>query len=116
MTLDPAALDNLLEITGGDPAFVDELIETYVADAEQQLAALRAAVASRDDEALMRPAHSLKSSSANVGATRLAELARTIEVDARAGAVPEAAERVAELAAEFTAVRYALETRGATRE
>jgi HPt (histidine-containing phosphotransfer) domain-containing protein len=105
MTLDPAALANLLEITGGDPAFVDELIDTYLADGEQQLAAMRAALAAGDDAALMRPAHSLKSNSANVGATLLADLARSIEADARAGAVPDAADRVAATEAEFSAVR-----------
>jgi two-component system sensor histidine kinase BarA len=116
MTLDPAALANLLEITGGDPEFVDELIDTYLADGELQLGTLREALAAGDDAALLRPAHSLKSSSANVGATLVAELARTIELDARAGAVPDAAGRVAALDAEFTAVRDILLERRAARD
>ena len=116
MTLDPAALANLLEITGGDPEFVDELIDTYLADGEQQLAAMRAALDAADEAALMRPAHSLKSNSANVGATVLSELARTIEADARAGTVPDAASRVAAVDAEFTAVRDLLLERRAARD
>jgi two-component system sensor histidine kinase BarA len=108
MTLDPAALENLLEITGGDRGFVDELVDTYLTDGDEQLAAMRQALADGDEPALMRPSHSLKSNSANVGATVLADLCRAIEADARSGAVPDAALRVAAAETEFAAVREAL--------
>ncbi len=78
-TLDGSAFDHLLEITGNDLEFVDELIDTYLADALVQLDAMRAAAASGDAEALVRPAHSLKSSSANVGAFPLSEFCQEIE-------------------------------------
>ncbi len=112
-TLDPAALRHLLEITGGDEAFLDELVETFLTDADDQLTALRAAAAAGSVEALVRPAHSLKSNAANVGATRLSELSRSLEVDARAGAVGAPSERVEAIAAEAAAVRLALEGRSA---
>jgi HPt (histidine-containing phosphotransfer) domain-containing protein len=108
VTLDPAAMARLLEITGDDAAFVDELVDTFLDDAATQLAALRAAAAADDASAAVRPAHSLKSSSTNVGATRLAELARAIEADGRAGAVPDLAGRVGQVASELGAVREAL--------
>jgi HPt (histidine-containing phosphotransfer) domain-containing protein len=108
MTLDRAALDNLLDITGGDPEFLDELIDTFLSDAEAQLAAMRQAIADGDETALLRPAHSLKSNSTNVGATALAELCREIEADARAGGVPDAEARVSRVAAELAGVRAAL--------
>ena len=88
-TLDPAAFAHLLEITGGDLEFVDELIDTYIDDGLVQLEAMRQAAEAADAAALIRPAHSLKSSSANVGATRLTILARECEELARAGR-PEA--------------------------
>jgi HPt (histidine-containing phosphotransfer) domain-containing protein len=108
VTLDPAAMARLLEITGDDPAFVDELVDTFLDDATTQLAALREAAAAGDAAAAVRPAHSLKSSSVNVGATRLADLARTIEADGRAGDVPDLAARVGELETELAGVREAL--------
>ena len=108
MTLDPNAMARLLEITGGDVAFVDELVDTFIDDATVQLDALRAAGAATDIDALVRPAHSLKSNSDNVGATVLAYLCRSLEADARAGHVPEMAERIAAIAEEFGAVRSAL--------
>jgi two-component system, sensor histidine kinase and response regulator len=115
MTLDPAAMTRLLEITGDDQAFVDELIDTFIEDATVQVAALRAAAAAADEEAAIRPAHSLKSNSANVGATKLAELSRSIETDGRGGAVPELGTRVGEIEAEFAGVREALLAERAAR-
>ncbi len=107
-TLDPAALERLLEITGGEVAFVDELVDTYLDDAVVQLDAMREAAAAGDAAALVRPAHSLKSNSDNVGAMALTVLCRALEADARAGAVPEPEERVAAVQREFEAVRAAL--------
>ena len=52
---------------------------------------MRAAAAGDDPAALLRPAHTLKSSSANVGALALAEQCRTLEADARTRHVPDMA-------------------------
>lgn len=107
-SVDPAALDRLLEMTGGDPEFVDELIQTYLDDAVAQLEGMRAAAADDSPEKLIRPAHSLKGNSANVGASRLEDLCRQLEADARAGPVERAADRVAAAEAEFERVRAEL--------
>ena len=79
--IDPAAFAHLREITGYDLVFLDELIDTYLEDGETQLEAMAAAGSADDAEAMIRPAHSLKSSSANVGATGLTELCRALEAD-----------------------------------
>ena len=107
-TLDPSALEHLREITGGDLEFVDELIDTYLDDAAGQLDAMRAAAAAGDAAAMVRPAHSLKSTSANVGATALVELCRALEADGRTGAVPDAVDRVADCDRAFDDARTAL--------
>ena len=106
--VDPAALDRLLEMTGGDPEFLDELIHTYLEDAVVQLEGMRAAADAGSAEDLVRPAHSLKGNSANVGAARLEELCRELEADARGGSVERATERVAAAGAEFERVRAEL--------
>ena len=111
-TLEPGALAHLLEITGGDEGFVDELIDTFLDDATGQLDGLRAAAAGSDDGtdpgALVRPAHSLKSSAASVGAQRLAERCRALEAAARTGTVDDTEDRVAAIEREFAAARDAL--------
>lgn len=108
MTLDPSAMARLLEITGDDASFVDELVDTFIEDAATQLEALRAAATTEDAGAAVRPAHSLKSNSVNVGATVLADLSRSIELDGRAGEISDLAERVRAVEIEFAAVREAL--------
>jgi signal transduction histidine kinase/DNA-binding response OmpR family regulator/HPt (histidine-containing phosphotransfer) domain-containing protein len=106
--VDQAALDRLLATTGGDRSFLGELIDTYLADTPAQLEALHGAAATGDIAALVRPAHSLKTNSANVGAERLSALCRSLETDARSGSVPDAAGRVAAAEAEFELVRAEL--------
>jgi HPt (histidine-containing phosphotransfer) domain-containing protein len=108
MTLDPAAMARLLEITGDDAAFVDELVDTFIEDAATQLEALRAAAEAGDAGAAVRPAHSLKSNSVNVGATVLADLSQAIEMDGRSGAIPDLAARVRAVETEFDGVRHVL--------
>jgi HPt (histidine-containing phosphotransfer) domain-containing protein len=107
--VDPAAIDRLLEMTGGDPEFLDELVQTYLEDAVVQLEDMRTAADGGSAEDMLRPAHSLKSNSANMGAEQLAEQCRALEADARSGTVVNAAERVADAVAEFERVRSDLQ-------
>ena len=102
--VDPAAIDTLLDMVGGDEAFLTELVETFLEDAVTQLAAMRAALAADDAEALVRPAHSMKTNSANMGATVLAGMCRELEADARLGSLAGADARVAEAEGEFGVV------------
>lgn len=113
--LDPGAIERLLEITGGDRGFVDELVDTYLDDAVTQLAALDRAIEAADVGELVRPAHSLKSNSDNVGAVALTTLCRSLEADARSGSVSGAADRVAAIAQAFDAVRAGLLAERASR-
>ncbi|HEY8170666.1 MAG TPA: Hpt domain-containing protein [Candidatus Limnocylindria bacterium] len=106
--LDRAALDDLLAMAGGDASLLVELLDSFIADADQYATELDAAIAAGDDAALVRPAHSLKSNAMNVGATRLAELSRALELDARGGPVAEAESRVAAVQAELAEVRTAV--------
>ncbi len=102
----------LRDSTGGDTDFVRELVETYVGEAAGHLAALDAAIAAGDAAALVRPAHTLKSSSASVGAMRLAALSRTIEETSRGGALEGQADRVAEARATWDQTLAALRAEG----
>lgn len=107
-TIDRTTFERLLDMAGGDRAFVDELVDTYLEDGAAHVGALRAAAEADDAAAIVRPAHTLKSSSATVGALALADLCRLLEADGRAGAVPDAAERADAVAEAFGAARAAL--------
>jgi HPt (histidine-containing phosphotransfer) domain-containing protein len=85
--LDRSVLDELVSSVGEDRAFVEDLARTFLADAETHLAAIEAARSTDDAEAIVRPAHTLKSSSATLGCLRLASVARILELQGRAGIV-----------------------------
>lgn len=94
--LDGAVVAELRESVGGDDAFVVELAGAYLAEAPGQLADMETAAKGGDAAAIVRPAHTLKSSSAALGAMRLAALCRKIEFDGREGRVDELVPQVVE--------------------
>jgi len=113
--LDHAAFAHLLEITGDDLEFVDELVDTYLEDATAQLDAMRQAADTGDAAAMIRPAHSLKSSSTNVGAMALSELCRSLEADGRSGTVADGIGRVSACEHAFADAQAALLAERAAR-
>ena len=108
-TIDTAALERLREEMGGDESFLAELIDTYLEDSPQQLAAMAAAVQAGDATSLQRAAHSLKSNSASFGARALAALCQELEAMGKVGTLESAAPRVAQAAAGYEQVRRALQ-------
>jgi HPt (histidine-containing phosphotransfer) domain-containing protein len=83
--LDEAVVEELRTSVGDDEAFIIDLVETYVTEGATNLDDILAAAAAGDPVALVRPAHTLKSSSASLGAMRLSAIARGIEEAGRDG-------------------------------
>jgi HPt (histidine-containing phosphotransfer) domain-containing protein len=108
--IDAATVARLLDSVGGDASFVDELVDAYLGDAPVHLTAIGTAIAAGSSEDLVRPAHTLKSSSATVGALGLSAVARELELNARAGSLDGAAERHATATAEYARVTDSLAT------
>ena len=115
VTLDMEVLDGLRASVAGDTAFVIELIDAFLADSAPQLDAIEAAMEAGSAEALVRPAHTLKSASATLGATRLSAAARTLELAGRAGSLAGADVKAAAdgIRAEWRAAASALHAWGA---
>ena len=65
-----------------------------MAEGPRHLAEMLAAATAGDAAAIVRPAHTLKSNSATLGATRLAQICRQIEQDGREGRAEGLAEAV----------------------
>jgi HPt (histidine-containing phosphotransfer) domain-containing protein len=89
--------------------FLVELIDVYLDDTPNRLAQLRQAFKGSDHETLTREAHTLKSSSANVGAMSLSALAKEIEAAARIGQFDEVGEKARRMEADFQIVKLTLE-------
>jgi HPt (histidine-containing phosphotransfer) domain-containing protein len=75
--IDSRALARVLRM--GGPGLLGRLVETALGNLETRRCELAAAVAVGDAAAAERAAHSLKSSSRNLGATTLGNLAETAE-------------------------------------
>jgi CheY-like chemotaxis protein/HPt (histidine-containing phosphotransfer) domain-containing protein len=107
--LDRNALGSLRELESqGHGHLLSGLIGTYLTDSPLMLECLRNAVERQDLESAHRVAHSLKSSSAFLGATRLAALC--IRMETMAGKeTPDAVEEILpDILKEFESVREAL--------
>jgi len=108
--LDPRPLDQMRAFQRpGAPSVVGKVIRMYLTTAPEQLATLRTATLEKNSKAVQQAAHSLKSSSANLGATAMAEMCRALEADARAGGCPESCDELEALETEFHQVQLALE-------
>ncbi len=78
-SLDRGRLQKLRSDFGEDPAFVPEVLETYLSDSRNVVLQLRDAVEATDADTFRRAAHALRGSSSNVGARRMVELCRMLE-------------------------------------
>jgi two-component system sensor histidine kinase/response regulator len=108
--LDPAAIDGMREMVGGDDEFLVDLIDTFLKDAPRMLSEMRQALEAGDAEVLRRVAHSLKSNSDSFGATALGDLCRGVERMGKANALEGADALIARADAEFVRVQAAIET------
>lgn len=96
--IDLNVVRDLMELMGSD---FHDLIRVYLEDTPKNLTALDSAARSNDIDALVAPAHSLKSTSANLGALLLADMAKRIEQGARSGDLGEPVLLVAQLQNEY---------------
>ena len=104
--LDRSVIDGLGATMGRE--FAVELIDTFIADARELVAALRRALAGTDRDAFRRAAHTLKSTGESLGAFALAAQARELEVVGQGGRLHEVGDRVDRLADMYERVARAL--------
>ena len=85
------------------------LIKLFLEDAPTHIHQLEAAAAANDLPGLVSPAHTLKSSSANLGALALSAVAKRIELGARTGSLQRPTVAVLMLETEFRKAQVALQ-------
>jgi CheY-like chemotaxis protein/nitrogen-specific signal transduction histidine kinase/HPt (histidine-containing phosphotransfer) domain-containing protein len=106
--LDQKALDNLLEVIGGEQAALAELVECFLDEGPKLLARLQEASDTGDPESFRRAAHTMKSSARDFGAENLAELCRDLEDRGKAGQLEGVAELVVSVHDEYHKAEAAL--------
>jgi signal transduction histidine kinase/CheY-like chemotaxis protein len=96
--------------TAGGPNVFRQVIDNYLARSPQLLQVLSEAVARADALTLQEAAHSLKSSSASLGALTLAALCDDLEAMGRRHSLTQAAAVLSQTAAEYETVHTVLTT------
>ena len=103
--------DGLIENLGGDEELAREILALFLEDTLQQIQALRDALNAQDASLVHRQGHTIKGSSANVGAMPLSETAFQIETAGKSGDLAQAASLLPQLEAQFEAFRTACTAR-----
>jgi HPt (histidine-containing phosphotransfer) domain-containing protein len=90
------------------PGFLERILTAYLEEAPKYLQTLKAASLAEDYPAMKMAAHTLKSSSANVGAVRLSEFCQEIENTISRKDAEALAIQVGSVGGEYFAVEEAL--------
>ena len=111
--IDAIAFQELREMLGDDKVLA-EVIDFYLEDAPKLLKEIAISITQRKAVALERAAHTLKSSSAQLGAINLFQLCQKMEVGVQTGSLAEAVTMVSQVETELEKVQTALRKRRPT--
>jgi FOG: HPt domain len=104
--IDPQTIENLRALNPDDgDEFLREIVTIYLEDTPQRMAELDQSLASGDLPKFTRAAHSIKGSSANVGAMTVRTIAEQLEHHSVQQGLDGVAPLIATLKAEFARVQ-----------
>ena len=103
--LDPRAIESLRSLR---PGLLKKVLDIWLQESPVLLADMQQGVHQGDNNRLLRAAHSLKNSAANVGATLLSRRCFAMEEKARARDTNDASALLSEIEAEFMSAKQAI--------
>jgi CheY-like chemotaxis protein len=107
--IDTTVIDQIKSLAdGGSQDLLTRILQAYLSETQKLIQELIAALESSDAEVIRKTAHTLKSSSAHVGAVKLASLFKEIETKARERSLDDLIGMTATLTQEFDLVQQAL--------
>jgi len=92
----------------GEPSLLDKIINAYLDSSKILVSQMRESLAGKNIDTLQKIAHSLKSSSANVGAMNLAKMSKELEISCKNNQLNNATNLVKSIEFEFGKVKDAL--------
>jgi HPt (histidine-containing phosphotransfer) domain-containing protein len=109
--IDESALDAIRSLQQpGSECLLEKIISLFLEDSERLRASIAQALDSANADGIAAAAHSLKSSSANVGAVQVSAISNKMELAARGGDVAAGPALFEELVAALTTACARLET------
>jgi two-component system, sensor histidine kinase and response regulator len=97
--IDPGVLRNIAALA--KPALLNSMIDLYLQHSPSLIRAIEMAAANMQEEALSQAVHSLKSSTSNLGGTRLAIVAKECETLVREGGITQVSAIVLRMRREY---------------
>lgn len=108
--IDPQAIENLRSLNPGDnDEFLREIVGIFLEDTPQRIAELDQSLKAGDVPKFTRAAHSIKGSSANLGAMALRFVAEKLEHESRTTGLAGVAALVDSIKAEFARAQAELD-------
>jgi CheY-like chemotaxis protein/HPt (histidine-containing phosphotransfer) domain-containing protein len=90
-----ATLDQYYRVMGDEAKeFITDLIKTFLPNASKLINELKSSLLSDDNKSFYRAAHTLKSSSASLGALLLSDLARELESESKDSFPPDSQDQI----------------------
>jgi HPt (histidine-containing phosphotransfer) domain-containing protein len=108
--------EEILDINGalgrmeGDRELLEEVARLFLNECPKMLDGIRQASAAQDARVFERLAHTVKGSSANIGARALSQVAAEMEKQARSGDLHRASRQIERLAAEMDRLRSEIDS------
>jgi HPt (histidine-containing phosphotransfer) domain-containing protein/HAMP domain-containing protein len=107
--IDRRQLERIAELhSSRNPERLEHVVAVFMTSAPEQLSRARQALEQQDQSALVRALHTLKGSSAQVGARRLNQLCKNLEARARQGELGDMVDRLLTLDSEIESARELL--------
>ena len=107
-TLDEQVIESIRKMAGtAAPGLIKQLVESYLREAPDMLTSIYQAMETKDCVAMYKAAHSLRSSSANLGAIQVARVCAIVEEQGRAETTLELQEYKPLLEANYSAAQTA---------
>jgi histidine phosphotransfer protein HptB len=107
-SIDTQVLESLLDMLESDQEVLAEIINCYLVESPKIVATMQTSVTNEDADTLYKAAHSLKSSSASLGAMNLYQLCLQLELKGKSGNLEGVLELMSQLINEYAQVEIAL--------
>ena len=91
MTVDVKVLDQLMEVIGDDHESLMELVDSFLTDGPELLAAMKSGLKAGDAAVVARSAHTLSSGCRDFGLMELSDICLQLELKSKTGDLHDAA-------------------------
>jgi two-component system, sensor histidine kinase and response regulator len=106
--LDLMTLEAIVKLENGSKKFLKKIVSIYFRDTPNHIFEIEKGIQEKNTDKILQAAHSLKSTSANIGALTLSDICQELESNARLKMIDGAASQLARIKSEYAGVVTAL--------